>query len=375
MNLKNFESGSYKQQFQYQSFLPEKINHSWVWHDAKINVLLEEATRVLGELNAFSIIVPNIDLFIQMHIQKEANVSSRIEGTKTTIAEDLMNVDDIAPEKRDDWQEVQNYVKAMNFAIEQLEKIPLSNRLLKMAHAILLKGVRGEEKERGEFRCSQNWIGGSSLVDAVYIPPHPNEVSELMSDLEKFWHNIDIDVPHLIRIAISHYQFETIHPFLDGNGRIGRLLITLYLINHGLLKKPSLYLSDFFEKNRTSYYDALQRTRESNDLIHWIKFFLQAVIITAEKGKNTFQGILKLKNEIDNIIISLGRRTDNAKNLANLLYRKPILNVNEAEKYFDADKRTIRDLLNEFVKLGILEEITGFRRNRIFAFKKYIGLF
>jgi len=375
VNLKNFISGSYKQQYQYQSFLPEKINHSWVWDDAKINVLLEEATRVLGELNAFSIIVPDINLFIQMHIQKEANVSSRIEGTKTTIAEDLMNMADIAPEKRDDWQEVQNYVKAMNFAIEQLEKIPLSNRLLKMAHAILLKGVRGEEKERGEFRSSQNWIGGSSLVDAAYIPPHPNEVSELMSDLEKFWHNIDIDVPHLIRIAISHYQFETIHPFLDGNGRIGRLLITLYLINHGLLKKPSLYLSDFFEKNRTSYYDALQRTRESNDLIHWIKFFLKAVIITAEKGKNTFQGILKLKIEIDNIIISLGRRTDNAKNLANLLYRKPILNVNEAEKFFNVDKRTIRDLLSEFVKLGILEEITGFRRNRIFAFKKYIGLF
>jgi Fic family protein len=375
MNLKNFKSGGYRQQYQYRSFFPEKINHSWVWDDAKINVLLEEATRTLGELNAFSIIVPDIDLFIQMHIHKEANVSSRIEGTKTTIDEDLMNREDIAPEKRDDWQEVQNYVKAMNFAIEQLEKIPLSNRLLKITHAILLEGVRGEHKERGEFRRSQNWIGGSSLSDAVYIPPHPDEVPELMSDLEKFWYNTDIDVPHLIRIAISHYQFETIHPFLDGNGRIGRLLITLYLISHRLLKKPSLYLSDFFEKNRASYYDALQRTRESNDLIHWIKFFLNAVINTAEKGKATFQEILKLKNEIENIIISLGRRVENARNLANVLYRKPILNVNEAEKYLDIDKRTIRDLLNEFLKLGILEEITGFRRNRIFAFKKYIRLF
>jgi Fic family protein len=375
MNLKDYKSGNYKQQYQYKSFSPTKISHNWVWDDPTINVLLEKATKSLGELNAFTLIVPDVDLFIQMHIVKEANTSSRIEGTRTEIDEALMSKEDVSPEKRDDWQEVQNYIQAMNFAISELEQLPLSSRLLRDTHAILLENVRGEHKNPGEFRQSQNWIGGSNLSDAVYIPPHHEEVPDLMSDLEKFWHNENLEVPHLIKVAISHYQFETIHPFLDGNGRIGRLLITLYLVGFGLLTKPSLYLSDFFERRRVSYYDALSRVRESNDLAHWIKFFLNAIIETAEIGKRTFKEILALKNRVDAKIVTLNRRAQIGRELVYYLYRQPLITIGDIVANLGISVPTANDLVQSFEDLGILREITGYRRNRVFEFSEYVKLF
>ena len=375
MNIKNFKSGNYIQQYKYKCFLPSKINQTWTWDEPEINVMLEKATKDLGELNAFSLIVPDIDLFIHMHVLKEANTSSKIEGTNTEIDEALMNKEDIAPEKRNDWQEVTNYVNAMNFAIDKLKKLPLSNRLLKETHEILMQGVRGEHKNPGEFRKSQNWIGGSNLSDAIYIPPIHNEIPELMSDLEIFMQNENVCVPHLIKIAISHYQFETIHPFLDGNGRIGRLLIILYMISNNLLNKPSLYISDFLEKNRTSYYNALSKVRESNDLSHWIKFFLNGIIVTANKGKNTFKSILTLKNQIDNKIVALGRKAKNGKILLNKLYKKPIISSNEIADFLNIAHKTANILIKDFEKLGILKEITGYKRNRMFMFEDYLKLF
>ena len=237
MNIKEFKSGGYEQQYEYRSFLPTPINREWVVSDPQILTLLEETNRLLGELNGFSQLIPDVDFFIRMHITKEATTSSRIEGTQTNMEEALIGKLDVDPEKRDDWQEVHNYIQAINFSIKQMDQMPLSNRLLRETHAVLLRGVRGTHKQPGEFRTSQNWIG-VSLNHATFIPPHHLHVPDLMSDLEKFMHNDQIHVPHLVRIALIHYQFETIHPFLDGNGRLGRLLIVLYLVGSGLLHKP-----------------------------------------------------------------------------------------------------------------------------------------
>jgi len=375
MKIEDFHAGTTKQQYQYKSFSPTLINQEWIWEEAKINTLLEQAIQALGELNAFSLIVPDVDMFIKMHIVKEANISSRIEGTKTNIDEAVMNQEQIIPEKRDDWQEVQNYVAAMNYAIEKLKQLPLSCRLIKETHGILLQGVRGEYKTPGEFRRSQNWIGGSNLQDATFIPPHHNEIPELMTDLEKFWHNENIHVPHLIRIAISHYQFETIHPFLDGNGRIGRLLITIYLMSQDILAKPSLYLSDYFEKHKNVYYDALTMVRESHHLAHWIKFFLVAVIEIAQKGKQTFQNLLHLRIESENKILILGKRTKNAHTLLTFLYGKPVVTVSDIATHIQVAHQTANHLIKDFEKLDILKETTGYQRNRLFVFDQYLKLF
>jgi len=298
MNLKDYKSGEYKQQYEYKSFSPELINHEWEISDGEIQSLLSEADRALGQLNAFSQLVPNVDFFIRMHITKEAIQSSRIEGTQTNMEEALLEEQDIDPEKRDDWAEVQNYIEAINAAIEGLERLPLSNRLLKDTHKLLMKGVRGEGKLPGEFRSSQNWIG-VSLKNAVFVPPRHEEVPDLMSDLEKFLHNDELHIPHLIKIAIAHYQFETIHPFLDGNGRLGRLMIALYMANFNLLDKPALYLSDYFERNKTEYVDRLMAVRKAHQIKQWLIFFLYGIRETAESSIQVFKDILILKERLE----------------------------------------------------------------------------
>ncbi len=375
MKFEEFKAGIFKEQYQYKSFQPATINHEWKWEDARINVLLETATRTLGELNALTFMVPDVDLFIHMHIIKEANTSSKIEGTKTEMDEAVLDIQEISPEHRDDWQEVQNYVTAMNNAIIELEHLPLSLRLLKNTHATLMQGVRGKRKAPGEFRKSQNWIGGASLADAVFIPPHHESLAELLSDLEAFWHNEMIQVPHLIRIALSHYQFETIHPFLDGNGRIGRLLITLYLVSHGLLAKPALYLSAHLEKHRAAYYDALSHVRKTNELGHWCRFFLQAIISTAEHGKLTFRRILSLRQETDKQIVTLGRRAENGRCLIMHLYKRPSVSVSSVMDILGIKVNPARQLVAALQDLGILTEITGYKRNRIFIFREYLDIF
>lgn len=376
MKIEEFKSGRFRQEYKYKSFVPNKVNQEWIWNDPKINSLLSEADLNLGNLNAFSLYIPDVDVFIRMHLVKEATKSSRIEGTQTEMEDALLKDNEIQPEKRDDWKEVQNYIQAMNHSISNLKTLPVSTRMLKEAHRILMQSVRGENKTPGEFRTSQNWIGGATINDAVFIPPPQSEVNELMGDLENFLHNENIDVPPLIKAAISHYQFETIHPFLDGNGRIGRLLITLYTVGVGVLQRPTLYLSDYFEKHRTIYYDNLNLVRLKNDLVQWIKFFLVAVIETSKNGIETFQGILKLKENIESErIIKLGKKIPNARKVIKKLYSEPIISANAIVNFLNVTPATANSLIQDFVNLGILNEITGGRRDRLFAFTEYMNLF
>lgn len=376
MDINRYKAGSHKKQYGYSSFSPELINHDWLISDAKINNLLSKADRTLGELNAFSQLIPDVDFFIKMHITKEATKSSRIEGTKTSIEDALQSEEYITPEKIDDWQEVHNYIEAMNFSIEQLNKLPLSNRLLKQTHKKLLQGVRGKQKLPGEFRTSQNWIGGSSLTDAAFILPHHTDLPDLMADLEKFLNNDELQVPQLIRIAIAHYQFETIHPFLDGNGRLGRLLITLYLVSNKILNKPALYLSDFFERNRSHYYDNLTVVRTKNNLKQWLTFFLVGITETAQNSIETFNAIIKLRHTIEKKqVILLGKRVPLAKQFINYLYSKPIVDATEVAKVLDVNISTAHRLIQDFEKLNILKEQTGYKRNRVFVFENYLNLF
>jgi len=376
MDIKDFKSGSLKQGYKYQYFMPEKINHDFSWEDTSINTLLEKASFHLGALNSFSSLVPDADMFIIMHIFKEAVISNRIEGTRTNIEEALNEQDNLDPEKRNDWQEVHNYVKAMNNAIQELENLPLSNRLIKNTHKILLSTGRGEHKSPGEFRISQNWIGGTTLSDAVFIPPAHEELPELLSDLELFFNNTNINIPHLIRIAIAHYQFETIHPFLDGNGRIGRLLISLYLVHSKVLQKPLLYLSDFFEKNKTLYYDNLTFVRTKNDISQWIKYFLEGVSQTAENSAQTLKKIIELKTDLEkNKLLSLGKRTKTANEFLYFLFHSPVITSTALQKEMKITAKTANSLIDAFIGLNILKERTGYSRNRIFVFNKYVELF
>ena len=372
--MDNFISGTYINQGYYKSFNLNLINRNWQVNDMTVLQLLSKADRSLGRLDMYSEYV-NIDLFIRMHIAKEATQSSKIEGTQTNVEEVFFNKEEISVEKRYDWEEVQNYINAMNEAVKLLHTLPFSSHLIKQTHKVLLQGVRGKQKLPGEYRSSQNWIGGATINDAVFIPPSHIELNDLMSDLEKFANDELNPLPDLIKIAIIHYQFETIHPFLDGNGRVGRLLITLYLVDKGILKQPILYLSDFFERNRMLYFDNLMRVRTHNDINQWLKFFLTGIIEISKNGVETFNGIMQLQKNLDIKLKTLGIRSLEAQKVIDYLYKNPVIDVSKIEKITAKSKATQYKLIADLERLKILKEISGGQRNKLYVFQDYIDLF
>lgn len=373
--MKNFKAGYYQKQGYYKSFEPNPINREWHIDDLEVQNLLSQADRAIGKLDMYAQYIPNIELFIQMHVVKEATKSSRIEGTQTNIEEALLDKEEVPLDKRDDWEEVQNYIEALRYAVNRLKDLPFSSRLIKEIHNVLLQGVRGEHKQPGEFRQSQNWIGGATINDAIFVPPIHLSVPELMSDIEKFVHNEELLLPDLIKIAIIHYQFETIHPFLDGNGRIGRLMIPLYLIEKNILKAPILYLSDFFERNRSLYYDNLMRVREKDDIRQWFKFMLTGIIQTANKGVKTFDNILQLQKQTESNISKLGSKSANAIKIINYLYQKPFINYQKVMTITGVSHVSAYKMIEELEKLGILREINGVQRGKEYVFGEYLDIF
>jgi len=346
--------------------------------DRDLQRLLSQADRAIGRLDGTITTLPNPDLFVMMYVRKEAVLSSQIEGTQSSL-QDLLSAEakiflDTTPR---DVDEVINYVRAMNYGLKRLRELPVSIRLIKEIHKILLEGVRGRHATPGELRKSQNWIGppGSTLREAVFVPPPPYLVPEALGQWEKFLHQKD-DLPVLVKIGLAHAQFETIHPFLDGNGRLGRLLITFLLTERGVLQKPVLYLSHYFKRHRQEYYDALQNIRDQGDWEGWLKFFLQGVVEVSREATLTARRILQLREQHRSLIMHrLGRAAGNGLMVLEQLYARPVISVKDVQEITGTTYQAANQLVSRLVDLGILEEFTGFRRNRRFRYAPYIALF
>jgi Fic family protein len=371
-------SGEYINQLygelRYKAFVPNLLPFE-IKSDDELQNLLSKADLALGRLDGIAETLPDVDFFILMYIRKEATLSSQVEGTQATFADVLKaeaKVEDL--ESHEDVDEILNYIKAMDYGLDRSKSFPLSLRLIKEIHKVLLEGVRGKWKEPGEFKKFQNWIGGTTIERASFVPTPPQEVMTLLDNFEKFLHRKSPS-PVLLKTGLIHAQFENIHPFLDGNGRIGRLLITFYLCQQRVLDKPLLYLSDFFRKYRQEYYDRLNAFHERDDIEGWLKFFLEGVAVTAEQAVDTSKKILKLTKEDSKKILTLGRSTSNATLVFNSLFHTPLTTIKDVERITGLKNPNALALVNKLVKLEILKEITGKKRNKVFAYQQHIKLF
>lgn len=339
---------------------------------------LSQADLALGRLDGSIHTLPHPDLFVYMYVRKEAVLSSQIEGTQSSLQDVLAAEANIfAPDRPKDVDEVVNYVRAMNHGIKRLQHLPVSVRLIREIHAELLKGVRGSPLRPGDLRTSQNWIGpaGCTLNEATFIPPPPHEVPQRMTELERFLHS-EKGMPLLIKIGLAHAQFETIHPFLDGNGRIGRLLITFLLCEKQVLMKPILYLSHFFKQNRQQYYERLQSVRDTGDWEQWLIFFLRGVVEVSWQATETARRILSLREDHRHTITEhLGRAAGNGHRVLDHLYQHPIVSVSDVRKLIEVSNPAANNLVARLVDTDVLREYTGYSRNRKFIYQSYIDLF
>lgn len=359
---------------QYKAFVPNALPFE-IKIDEALRHLLSKADLALGRLDGITEILPDVNFFIFMYTRKEATLSSQVEGTEATFADVLKVEAKIKDgEIHKDVDEILNYIKAMDYGLKRLEELPLSLRLIREIHKTLLKGVRGEGRTPGEFRKTQNWVGGATIQTARFVPPPAHELMPLLDNLEKFLHD-PAPKPILIKIGLIHSQFESIHPFLDGNGRVGRLLITFYLCQQGILKKPLLYLSEFFKAHRQEYYDRLNAVHEKDDIEGWLKFFVEGVAITGDKAVDTTRKILKLREKDIHKVMTLPRASEKGKVLLDFLYKAPLVQIKTVERVTGLKNPNALALVSKFIKLGILKEITGQKRNRIFSYKDYIDLF
>lgn len=374
----NSRAGHYKSnlsgEMAYKSFVPKPLPPAPpIELTEDIVSLLVKANSQLAVLESVATRIPNVELFISMYVRKEALMSSQIEGTQATL-EDILDPTLDANTNRN-VADVVNYIKATEFAIKRLQTLPLCNRLIKETHAVLMEGVRGQEKSPGEFRYSQNWIGGqgSTLKNARYIPPSPEDMLDAMSDLEKYI-NADDALDALIRAALIHYQFETIHPFLDGNGRVGRLLITLFLMDKKILTTPALYISYFLKKNRVEYYDRMTEVRTKGNYEQWVRFFLQAIMESAEDATVTIDELVVLHDANVSIISKLGRAAKNAILVFNYLESNPIIEIRQTAEALGITFNTASSAVNRLVDAGILVQTSDISRNRTFAYKAYLDI-
>lgn len=358
----------------YQSFVPSPLPPTPpIEISEDILEQLIKANSQLAILESVATRIPDVDLFVSMYVRKEALMSSQIEGTQATLEDVLDPL--IEDNTNRNVADVVNYIKATEYAIRRLHELPLCNRLLKETHAILMEGVRGQEKNPGEFRCSQNWIGGkgSTLRNAKYIPPSPDDMTEAMSDLEKYI-NADDRLDGLIRAALIHYQFETIHPFLDGNGRIGRLLITLFLMEKKILTTPALYISYFLKKNRVEYYDRMTEVRSKGSYEQWVKFFLQALAESAKDAIAAIDELTALHDKNVDLVAGMGRASKNAMLVFRYLEANPIIEIGKTAEALGITFGTASNVVERLSSAGILEQTTTGRRNRTFAYKDYLAI-